>query len=160
MEGTPQQPHSPQAVPAGWYPDPAGEGLRYWDGSGWTTHTAPAAGGQHGEAGAGGAGAEDAAAGGASATSGAAAAASPASTAAGVAGTTPGDAAAAGAPAVGSEGPSRQEWIRSGLIGLIPLAGLVWGVYLVRKKDGREGPGNLAVILSLTVILILVLVFR
>jgi hypothetical protein len=122
MDGTPQQPHSPQAVPAGWYPDPAGDGLRYWDGSGWTTHTAPAAGGQHGEA--------------------------------------ADDAGAVGASATGSEGASSSEWIRSGLIGLIPLAGLVWGVYLIRKGDGREGPGNLAVILSLTVILILVLVFR
>lgn len=30
------------AAPAAWYPDPAGaEGLRYWDGMGWTDHTAP-----------------------------------------------------------------------------------------------------------------------
>ncbi len=29
--------------PAAWYPDPAGSGmLRYWDGSGWTGHLAPA----------------------------------------------------------------------------------------------------------------------
>jgi len=31
---------------AGWYPDPQGQGLRWWDGSAWTEHThneAPAA---------------------------------------------------------------------------------------------------------------------
>ena len=28
-------------APAGWYPTPDGE-LRYWDGSGWTSHVAPA----------------------------------------------------------------------------------------------------------------------
>ena len=27
--------------PAGWYPDPQGEGQRYWDGTKWTEHTAP-----------------------------------------------------------------------------------------------------------------------
>lgn len=31
------------APPAGWYANPEGSGqLRYWDGSGWTEHTAPA----------------------------------------------------------------------------------------------------------------------
>jgi len=31
-------------TPAGWYPDPDGSGgQRYWDGSGWTEHRAPAA---------------------------------------------------------------------------------------------------------------------
>lgn len=176
MEGTPQQPHSPQAVPAGWYPDPAGQGLRYWDGSGWTTHTAPGAGGRQGEAAAGGGGQAAAASAGQAAAGG-----QQGAPAAGQQGATPvpgqgpGTAAApastADSPAPASsghdapdadesEGASRQEWIRSGLIGLIPLAGLVWGVYLVRKEDGREGPGNLAVILSLTVILILILLFR
>jgi hypothetical protein len=29
------------ATPAGWYPDPQGEGQRYWDGTKWTEHTAP-----------------------------------------------------------------------------------------------------------------------
>jgi hypothetical protein len=28
-------------TPAGWYPDPEGEGQRYWDGTRWTEHTAP-----------------------------------------------------------------------------------------------------------------------
>src|SRR5947209_17975286 len=27
-------------VPAGWYEDPNGSGVRYWDGSAWTQHTA------------------------------------------------------------------------------------------------------------------------
>lgn len=36
-------PPPPPAVPAGWYPDPNNNALqRYWDGSGWTEHTAPA----------------------------------------------------------------------------------------------------------------------
>lgn len=30
------------AVPPAWYPDPDGEGLRWWDGSRWTPHQAPA----------------------------------------------------------------------------------------------------------------------
>ena len=37
------QPGPPAAdeVPAGWHPDPHGERrLRYWDGTGWTEHTA------------------------------------------------------------------------------------------------------------------------
>ena len=29
------------ATAAGWYPDPQGEGQRYWDGSKWTEHTGP-----------------------------------------------------------------------------------------------------------------------
>lgn len=38
----PAQPLPPPAVPAGWYNDPAGApDLRYFDGQGWTTHTAP-----------------------------------------------------------------------------------------------------------------------
>ncbi len=24
---------------AGWYPDPTGDGIRYWDGTRWTEHT-------------------------------------------------------------------------------------------------------------------------
>ena len=28
-------------MPAGWYADPAGLGLRYWDGAVWTQNTAP-----------------------------------------------------------------------------------------------------------------------
>ncbi|WCO65185.1 DUF2510 domain-containing protein [Iamia majanohamensis] len=33
-------PSAPQ--PAGWYPDPDGEGLRWWDGTTWTVHEQPA----------------------------------------------------------------------------------------------------------------------
>jgi hypothetical protein len=29
----------PSAVPPGWFPDPGGQGLRYWDGLRWTEHT-------------------------------------------------------------------------------------------------------------------------
>lgn len=28
----------PEMPPAGWYPDPEGSGLRWWDGAGWTQH--------------------------------------------------------------------------------------------------------------------------
>ncbi len=39
---------SPSSAPAaGWYPNPQGQGLRWWDGSAWTEHTheeAPAGG--------------------------------------------------------------------------------------------------------------------
>lgn len=31
-------PSSPQAPPPGWYPDPGGVGLRWWDGTRWTHH--------------------------------------------------------------------------------------------------------------------------
>lgn len=35
---------SDQSLPsAGWYPDPAGPGSRYWDGARWTEHTQPVA---------------------------------------------------------------------------------------------------------------------
>ena len=37
-------PYPPGQTPAGWYPDPSGSGRqRYWDGSQWTEHYAPAA---------------------------------------------------------------------------------------------------------------------
>jgi hypothetical protein len=39
-------PQGPGQTPAGWYPDPSGSGQqRYWDGSAWTEHYAPGAGG-------------------------------------------------------------------------------------------------------------------
>ena len=35
------QPGSSEQIPAGWYPDPNIAGtMRYWDGDGWTDHTA------------------------------------------------------------------------------------------------------------------------
>lgn len=33
--------NEPSAVPPGWYPEPGGD-LRYWDGTEWTEHRAPA----------------------------------------------------------------------------------------------------------------------
>ncbi len=41
-----QQGTSPQAdaIPAGWYPDPNGQGERWWDGSAWSQHTRPSGG--------------------------------------------------------------------------------------------------------------------
>lgn len=39
-------PQPPGNTPAGWYPDPSGAGQqRYWDGTQWTEHHAPAAAG-------------------------------------------------------------------------------------------------------------------
>jgi uncharacterized membrane protein YhaH (DUF805 family) len=38
----PYDPPPQVAMPAGWYPDPAGPTtVRYWDGAAWTEHTAP-----------------------------------------------------------------------------------------------------------------------
>lgn len=40
----PPPPPPPPTVPAGWYPDAQNPTLqRYWDGVGWTEHTAPLA---------------------------------------------------------------------------------------------------------------------
>lgn len=36
---TPQYGTAAPAQPAGWYPDPSGEGQRYWDGQAWTDQT-------------------------------------------------------------------------------------------------------------------------
>ncbi|KZE95364.1 hypothetical protein AVP42_00340 [Agromyces sp. NDB4Y10] len=44
---SPASPAPDAAAPAGWYPDGNG-GQRYWDGSAWTEHTAPAADGATG----------------------------------------------------------------------------------------------------------------
>lgn len=30
-----------QVTPAGWYPDPRGGHMRYWDGARWTEHSSP-----------------------------------------------------------------------------------------------------------------------
>jgi hypothetical protein len=135
MEGTPQQP----AVPAGWYPDPSGQGLRYWDGAAWTAHTAPAAGQpQQAEAGA------------------------PAQAAQGQAaqpGAPPGTSAAAtAAPAAADDSPSTLEWVLSVVLPLLPLLGLIWGIYLRSQGGSKETPGNVAIVLSLGVILVLLLV--
>jgi hypothetical protein len=135
MEGTPQQP----AVPAGWYPDPSGQGLRYWDGAAWTAHTAPAAGQpQQAEAGA------------------------PAQAAQGQAtqtGAPPGTSAAAtSAPAAADDSPSTLEWVLSVVLPLLPLLGLIWGIYLRSQGGSKETPGNVAIVLSLGVILVLLLV--
>ncbi len=141
MEGTPQQP----AVPAGWYPDPSGQGLRYWDGAAWTAHTAPAAGQpQQAEAGAP-----------AQAAQGQAVA--PAQTSQRQAAQT-GAAAATSAPAAADDSPSTLEWVLSVVLPVLPLLGLIWGIYLRSQGGSKETPGNVAIVLSLGVILVLLLV--
>jgi hypothetical protein len=124
MEGS----ERPRPVPAGWYPDPGGAGLRWWNGDGWTEHAAPAQSDAPAEPGR-----------------------HPAATAA--------PAAVSGVAAVtGERGPSRGEWALSVLLPLLPLAGLIWGVYLTRRGDGSETAGNVAIVLSLVVILLAALV--
>lgn len=39
-----QNPPPPVAVAPGWYPDPRGQGLRWWDGRQWTPHVSEGAG--------------------------------------------------------------------------------------------------------------------
>ena len=145
MEGTPQQP----SVPAGWYPDPNGEGQRYWDGAAWTEHTAPAAAAASPAAEGTSATATDAAAQGAqqAASQQAPGAANP-------------HAAYAGSAAATGEEPGTMEWTLSALLPIFPIAGLIWGVYLKRQGPAMENPANLAIVLSLVVILIAVLLFR
>lgn len=105
-------------TPPDWYGDPLGSGLRYWDGSAWTEHVAPAA---------------------------------PAAEAA------PGqEPAAEPGPDVedAGDGASPLEWVLSVVFALLPLVGLIWGVYLMRRGDGSEPAGILAVGLSVLVLVV------
>lgn len=157
MEGTPQQP----SVPPNWYPDPNGEGLRYWDGTAWTTHTAPAV-----------APAEPAAesqtptqpaASQAPAAQPAAAQAPPTSRGQQAPPTSPGKpAVSATATAAGDRSgqPTTLEWVLSIGLPIVPLIGLIWGLYLRNQGDAKKNPGNVAILLSLAVVLIAVLTLR
>jgi len=152
-----QQPQSQGAVPAGWYPDPAGQGQRYWDGSGWTTHTAPAAGEQQARTEPAEPEAREQAAPAAAEATTVTEPGAPVSSASAYA--TPGPAGSS--QAEGDKRPPTQvEWALSVGLALVPIAGLIWGIYLVRKEDGRQNAGNLCVVLSLAVILIAILIFR
>lgn len=146
MEGTPQQP----SVPPNWYPDPSGEGLRYWDGTAWTTHTAPAV--APAEPAAESQAPTQAAASQAPATQTAAAQAPPSSR---------------GQPAVSATAagdrsgrPTTLEWVLSIGLPILPLIGLIWGLYLRNQGDAKQNPGNVAILLSLAVVLIAVLTLR
>ena len=146
MEGTPQQP----SVPPNWYPDPDGEGLRYWDGTAWTTHTAPAV--APAEPAAESQAPTQAAASQAPATQTAAAQAPPSSR---------------GQPAVSATAagdrsgrPTTLEWVLSIGLPILPLIGLIWGLYLRNQGDAKQNPGNVAILLSLAVVLIAVLTLR
>jgi Protein of unknown function (DUF2510) len=148
MEGTPQQP----SVPAGWYPDPGGQGLRYWDGAAWTEHTAPAA-----------PAAEQPQQAEVTAPAQAAQAEVTAPAQAAQAGPPPGSTAtasgvAAGAPAApAADAPSTLDWVLSIALPLLPLLGLIWGIYLRSQGGAKETPGNVAILLSLFVVLLVVL---
>jgi hypothetical protein len=169
MEGTPQQP----SVPAGWYPDPSGDGLRYWDGVAWTTHTAPAAGqlqqaeaaapaqapeasqagAQAGAAQAGQAAASSAPPGTAGAPPGGQAAATSSTPAAAAGAAQAGQAAAASSTVADDDAPTTTEWALSIGLPLLPLIGLIWGLYLRRQSPAKETPGNIAILLSLVITL-------
>ncbi len=146
MEGTPQQP----SVPPNWYPDPDGEGLRYWDGTAWTTHTAPAV--APAEPAAESQAPTQAAASQAPATQPAAAQAPPNSR---------------GQPAVSATAagdrsgkPTTLEWVLSIGLPIVPLIGLIWGLYLRYRGGAKKNAGNVAILLSLAVVLIAVLTLR
>jgi hypothetical protein len=42
IEAAAPEAEAPATAPAGWYPNPTGEGQRYWDGSAWLDATTPA----------------------------------------------------------------------------------------------------------------------
>ncbi len=164
MEGTPQQP----SVPPNWYPDPDGEGLRYWDGTAWTTHTAPAV--APAEPAAESQAPTQPAASQAPATQPAAAHAPPTSRGQQAPPTSRGQQApptSSGKPAVSATAagdrsgrPTTLEWVLSIGLPIVPLIGLIWGLYLRNQGDAKQNPGNVAILLSLAVVLIAVLTLR
>ena len=155
MEGTPQQP----SVPPNWYPDPNGEGLRYWDGTAWTTHTAPAV--APAEPAAESQAPTQPAASQAPATQPAVAQASPTSRGQQAPPTSRGQPAVSATAARDRSGqPTTLEWVLSIGLPILPLIGLIWGLYLRNQGDAKQNPGNVAILLSLAVVLIAVLTLR
>ncbi len=155
MEGTPQQP----SVPPNWYPDPDGEGLRYWDGTAWTTHTAPAV--APAEPAAESQAPTQPAASQAPATQPAVAQASPTSRGQQAPPTSRGQPAVSATAARDRSGqPTTLEWVLSIGLPILPLIGLIWGLYLRNQGDAKQNPGNVAILLSLAVVLIAVLTLR
>ncbi len=155
MEGTPQQP----SVPPNWYPDPDGEGLRYWEGTAWTTHTAPAV--APAEPAAESQAPTQPAASQAPATQPAAAQAPPTSRGQQAPPTSSGKPAVSATAAGDRSGrPTTLEWVLSIGLPILPLIGLIWGLYLRNQGDAKQNPGNVAILLSLAVVLIAVLTLR
>ncbi len=155
MEGTPQQP----SVPPNWYPDPDGEGLRYWDGTAWTTHTAPAV--APAEPAAESQAPTQPAASQAPATQPAAAQAPPTSRGQQAPPTSSGKPAVSATAAGDRSGqPTTLEWVLSIGLPIVPLIGLIWGLYLRYRGGAKKNAGNVAILLSLAVVLIAVLTLR